>query len=290
MHPSRDEQKALSMPKMLPRLTEGDKAAYGYQEFYKVSLLDLGNGHKEATITTERTLSELPHWWGVPDPLRKPLTEQENRDRAARRAKSQVRKKCKVLGVNSLFTLTYRENVRDRDLVAKHWDAFRRRVQKLIPNFAYVAVLERQKRGAYHLHIATHRLPPLLNAGDGVKVKSWNLLRAIWRRIVGDLGGNFDEAKRKFHSKSKSFKIARYISKYVSKAFDPDQDLDDKKRFWVSQGVTVPKPQTMLFRKEAFADLIALVVQECGIDPSVETSMFCDSSRGIFWMCSESGG
>lgn len=277
------------MPAMLPRLTEGDKIAYGYQEFYRVSLTDLGNGHKEASITTHRTLSELPHWWGVKDPLKTPLTPEENRARAGRRAKTQVRQKCKVMGVDSLFTLTYKENVIDRDLVAKHWTAFVRRVRKLIPTFSYVATLERQKRGAYHIHIATHRLPALLQH-HGLKVKSWNVMRAIWRSVVGTLGGNFDEAKRKFHAKSKSFKIARYISKYVSKAFDEGgEDLEGKKRFWVSEGISVPRPQVMLFAREKFADLIALVHSACGGHEG-ENTLYVDPGRGVFWMCSEAGG
>lgn len=277
------------MPRSLPRLTEGDKIAYGYQEHYRVSVTDLGNGHKEASITSYATLAELPDWWGVPDPLRTKPTEEENRLRAARRARSQVRKKCKVMGVNTLFTLTYQANVQDRDQVVKHWDAFRRRVQKLIPGFAYVAVLERQKRGAYHIHIATHRLPALLNNSQGVKVKSWNLLRAVWRRVVGDLGGNFDEAKRKFHSKSRSFKIARYISKYVAKAFDQDDGLDDKKRFWVSQGIHVPAAVVSIFPKESFADLVARVYELCG-GLTGETTLYLDNGRGVFWMCAEEGG
>jgi hypothetical protein len=277
------------MPRSLPRLTEGDKATYGYQEHYRVSLTDLGNGHKEASITTYATLAELPAWWGQPDPLKVAPTEEENRARAARRAKAQVRKKCKVMGVNSLFTLTYHANVQDRDLVAKHWDAFRRRVLKVLPGFAYVAVLERQKRGAYHIHIATHRLPAVLNNRDGVKVKSWNLLRAIWRSVVGELGGNFDEAKRKFHAKSRSHKIASYVSKYVAKAFDQDEALDDKKRFWVSQGVKVPPAVVKLYERAQFADLIALVYEACG-GLTGDTVTFLSAERGVFWMCSEKAG
>jgi len=277
------------MPRMLPRLTEGDKIAYGYQEFYRVALTDLGNGHKEASITTHRTLSDLPEWWGVPDPLKMALTPEENRARAGRRAKVQVRQKCKVMGVNSLFTLTYKANVMDREMVAKHWKAFVTRVRKLLPSFSYVATLEKQKRGAYHIHIATHRLPALLQH-QGVKVKSWNLLRAIWRSVVGELGGNFDEAKRKFHAKSRAHKIASYISKYVSKAFDDaDEALDGKKRFWVSQGIVVPRPEVLIFPHEQFADLIALVHQACGGQEGHNT-LYVDPGRGVFWMCSEAGG
>jgi hypothetical protein len=194
------------------------------------------------------------------------------------------------MGVDSLFTLTYQANVTDRQVVVKHWEAFLRRVRKVIPGFSYVATLERQKRGAYHIHIATHRLPALLQH-EGGKVKSWNVMRGIWRRVVGELGGNFDEAKRKFHAKSKSFKIARYISKYVSKAFDEaDEALEGKKRFWVSQGIEVPKPRVLLFAADTpFADLIKLVHMACGGHEGVNT-LFVDPCRGVFWMCSEKSG
>lgn len=273
------------MPRSLPRLTAFEKQQYGYQEHYRVAIHDLGHGHKEATITRYGTLSDWPEYLANLPPANESPDPEENRRRAARRAKTQVRRKCKVLGVDSLWTLTYRECVTDRELVAKHWDAFCRRVRKVLPGFAYVATLERQKRGAWHIHLATHRLPATLQR-DGVKVKSWNLLRSIWRSVVGDLGGNFDEQKRKRNSRSRSHKIARYISKYVAKGFEDGDHADGQKRFWVSQGVKVPAAQVLVFAKEQFADLIALVHDAIGGQQG-DTCLYLNAERSIFWMSAE---
>ncbi|WGG51342.1 hypothetical protein [Rugamonas sp. DEMB1] len=60
--------------------------------------------------------------------------ESENReandDDAGRRAKKNVKLCCKTIGADRMVTLTYRENMVDRDMALKHWKAFCRRVGK----------------------------------------------------------------------------------------------------------------------------------------------------------------
>ena len=277
------------MPAILGYLTEGDKLAYGAQDWYQVSRLDLGNGHREACIQKRTTVSDLPHWWGLPKPPEK-LTayqqeqlELENRARACRRAKSQVRKKCKVLGVDSLWTLTYRERVTDVAVLLRDWQLFVRRVRAVMPGFAYVATVEEQARGALHMHIATHRLPArLVHPVAGVRVKSWPLLLAIWRSVTGPRGGSFNERKRKAHSRSAAHKIASYISKYVAKQFD--QARDGAHRYFVSQGVVIPRAVVELFRAEELATLIAIVHEWADGE---RNEFFYDAGRGLFWMSGE---
>lgn len=67
---------------------------------------------------------------------------------AAKRAKQQVRLRCKAIGADRMITLTYRENMQDRDRLKRDFDALRRRLAKL-STFQYVATPERQKRGAW---------------------------------------------------------------------------------------------------------------------------------------------
>jgi len=102
--------------------------------------------------------------------------ESENRERnesvAGRAAKKRVRQACKTIGADRMITLTYRENMTDRETALKHLDKFRRRMRKHA-EFHYVAVIEEQKRGALHFHIAVHGR------------QSYHLLRAIWSSIVG---------------------------------------------------------------------------------------------------------
>jgi hypothetical protein len=187
------------------------------------------------------------------------------------------------MGVNSLWTLTYKANVKDRSIVIKHLDTFRRRVREVLGDWRYIAVIERQDRGAYHVHLATHALPVRLAKG-GVKVKSWDVMRAIWRRITGDLGGNFDESKARKRwgtrpTRQGAGSIARYLAKYVSKTFD--DSAVNQHRFMRSLDVALPE----VYRAEwdhrtRMADLIELAF--AGLGDRIVTTFF-DAESGCFF-------
>lgn len=216
---------------------------------YLFKAWDAQNGHREALAmrkyvnpraALERAIRRDLAWMvprGLGDRERSVAS-------AAQRAKQDVRRLCKVMKVNSLWTLTYRANVQDRDLVVRHFDAFRRRVAAVLGGWRYICVAERQERGAYHLHLATHALPVYLVAG-GVRVKSWDVMRRIWRSVVGELGGNFDESKRSHwwrpgaRAVRSCSSIASYIAGYVAKDM-LDGDLN-RKRFSHSRGIEVPE-------------------------------------------------
>src|SRR5664279_4983564 len=82
----------------------------------------------------------------------------ENRKRATRRARTKVRRLCKAKGLTTLLTLTYRENMQDRERMARDLDVFVKRVRREIPGFEYVCAFERQKRGAWHAHLAVRKV------------------------------------------------------------------------------------------------------------------------------------
>lgn len=253
---------------------------------------DFGNGHKEACFvvrtpkpgqTLERAID-----CDIGATERGTGDLEANRAFAARRAKKQVRHLCKTMGVNSLWTLTYRTNLTDRNLALKHLDRFRRRVVALFGEWRYVAVLETQERGALHFHLATHALPSRIVQG-GVKVKSWNVMRAIWRSVTGEHGGNFDEAKRtgRFSHSHKAFKtagqIASYIAGYVAK--DMLATGLNRKRYSASKGVDVPAPYKAMFAGELhLTELIELAYAAVGDNV---TGAWFDSARGIFWIASD---
>jgi hypothetical protein len=259
------------MPRSIGFITEGEYLRHGGQSWQRVTLLEFDNGHREASISCTKTLSELPACFnqltgeGPRDerPARGDGDREASIERASRRARTATRVRCKASAFDSLFTFTYRENVQDRDVVAAHWKECVRRLRTVIPDFAYLAVIERQQRGALHLHVATHRLPHSLK-WRGAKVKSWSVLRAIWRSVVGDLGGNFDESKRKARSQASSLRIARYITKYVAKDF-ADGELN-RKRYWAGGQWKAPRRVSMLFprgRDEGVsAELLSLVFDE----------------------------
>lgn len=224
-------------------------------DYLKVKAFDLGNGHLE--ITASRVIKWEEMQWdqiAMEDYLecleaRKlgPGYEEEKRARhaeqAARRAKKRVRLLCKAMGVDTLLTLTYKANQQDLALCKKHLKEFNRRMLRVMPEFSFVAAFEQQDRGAWHVHIATRRIP--LNLADrnrqaAVKLRSYEVIRRIWRSVVGDLGGNIDVSRRKFHSKKSAAQIASYIAKYIVKNFTDGEKWSNR---WTKYGNgEVPPP------------------------------------------------
>lgn len=88
---------------------------------------------------------------------------------AAKRAKQQVRLRCKAIGADRMITLTYRENMQDKARLKCDFDSLRRRLGAL-GGFQYVAVAERQQRGAWHLHVAVRGR------------QNYRVLRSIWQK------------------------------------------------------------------------------------------------------------
>lgn len=232
------------MPASLPKLTAGDRALYGAQDWLQVTKRDLGHGHVETTQLQVTTLSDLPVWWGKsktarwdkalgefvdPGALRGEGDREASRLASAKRARRVMRQRCKGMGLDVLGTLTYRENVQDRDRVLADWKEFVRRLRRVLPSFAYVAVLEKQKRGALHLHFACRRLPRELQR-DGVRIKSYSVIYAIWKSVTGDAGGSFRDSSRK--TRGSALRVAKYISKYVGKSFEEsDRELNHRQYF-----------------------------------------------------------
>ncbi|OWQ83855.1 hypothetical protein CDN99_25660 [Roseateles aquatilis] len=257
---------------------------------YVLRSYHLGNGHKEAVITRQvvweeqgpATLAELAMW-----ELERVEFEDEKREanrlRAARRAKTQVRRRVKVLGLDALLTLTYRVNQQDLTLCKQHMKEFVRRVRRVLPGFVYVAAFERQKRGAWHVHMAIHRLPQSL-PWAGVKVKSYNVIRAVWRSVVGDLGGNIDESRKKRWSKQSSGKLAAYLSKYMLKAFEEGDDWSN--RYSGSAGVELPQAVVVRFKAYSMAELVALAYGEVADGPC-ECMTWLDGYGDTFFLSTE---
>ena len=149
-----------------------------------------------------------------------------NKERCKKRAKAKIRRICMAGGFDHLLSLTYRENIVDKDRAWKHFERFVRLVHRYIRDWQYVVTTEQQERGAYHFHL-------------GVKgYQDVNLLRSLWRSVVGD--GNIDVSyiKTKKGCQWKRNKLAQYLAKYIDK--DMDTELNEK-RFRASPGIAIPK-------------------------------------------------
>ncbi|MCW5649192.1 MAG: hypothetical protein KIS62_05575 [Ramlibacter sp.] len=234
---------------------------------YELVKRDLGNGHREyrvAPVKTWELVGELSDQ-AYADRLDELQATQEERkeanlERAAMRAKQRVRLLCKVAGVDTLLTLTYAANMCDWALLKRHMKEFNRRMAKLIPGWYYIAAFEKQKRGAWHVHMAVHRLPRELTAKGGVKVKSFNVIRAVWRTVTGELGGNIDVQARKRNSQRAPSRIAAYLSKYMTKAFAEGDPWSN--RFTSSRGITVPPPERLRFIGYSMMEIAQVVFDD----------------------------
>ena len=205
---------------------------YGWEEVASVSPSALSDAAMaEGNIWVDGCWKPLQH------------TEQElldkaaaNRERSARRARTAVRRLVKAKCLDTMLTLTYRENVTDRAVIARHLDLVIKRIRREIPGFQYVAVFERQKRGAWHAHLAVERIQSHY-LHKGTLVRSYDLLRAIWRAVVGELGGNVDVSRSKAARRS-SARIAAYLSKYIGKGLQSVEGGDS----YSASGRALPRP------------------------------------------------
>lgn len=217
---------------------------------HEIRVHDLGHGHLEAVVMpryawhevaalspsalADHAASQGSIWvdgaWQAHTPTEAELLDRaaRNRERSSRRAKTKVRRLCKAKGLTTMVTLTYRENMTDRARMARDFDVFVKRLRRVIPGFQYVCVFERQKRGAYHAHIA---VPRVLShyVHKGVLVRSYDLLRSAWRSVVGMEGGNIDVSRSKRVGRSAA-RLACYLSKYIAKEFDQAIEAGDSYR------------------------------------------------------------
>lgn len=195
---------------------------------FRACIHDLGHGQIEAAVTPiyrwfeAEPLSPLALAHRVECASQPILVSQNDLDRLAsessnrstRRACTKVRRLAKFKRLDTMLTLTYAENQTDRELIQQHHAAFARRVKKIIPGFEYVTVFERQKRGAWHAHMAVARVKSVYLV-NGTLRPSWDLLRSIWRSVIGG-GGNVDVKAPGRPGRSIS-KLACYLTKYISK-------------------------------------------------------------------------
>jgi hypothetical protein len=250
------------------------------------SVHNLGHGHLEALTMPQYAWREVDSlspgalsdiqagqgciwvdgaWEPAPPPTAADLLEKaaHTLERSSRRAKTKVRRLCKAKGLTTMVTLTYRENQTDRARMARDFDVFVKRLRRVIPGFEYVCVFERQSRGAWHAHIAVARvLSHYLHCG--ILLRSYDLLRSMWRGVVGVDNGNIDVSRNKRMGRSAA-RLASYLSKYISKGFSLGQGLGDSYR---ASGRALPQPvRVVSFGSsllDVLADLHALISVEAG--------------------------
>jgi len=210
--------------------------------------------------------------------------KKDNLNRAARRAQQKVRHLIRMIGGDHMLTLSYRDNMEDIEQLKKDWERFVRMMHAKYPKWQFVAVRERQDRGALHLHVA-------VNGRQDIKY-----IRRCWYVALGaspnaegaDTPGQIDIRApwKRWGGKGYCWepdKLAAYLTKYLVKAFEDGATLHAK-RYWQSKGVQAPECQKVWLGAtsiiEAVQEAHDLVHGETG-NVSV---MWMKEGWGAIWM------
>lgn len=187
------------------------------------------------------------------------VVSQENQQKAASRAKREIRYKVRNMMADHLVTFTKREAEGSEywtpDDWAAAWDKFRRNMVKIHPGFMYVAILEKHAKGNYHLHVAWCGR---VNVGN---------VRRLWLLAIGGGKGSGNIDAKHLSKQSggeRSSKIARYVSKYVSKHFE-DAPRYNKKRYWASKQ-TLEEARRYVLTADTLDGAIRQMAEMLGLD------------------------
>jgi hypothetical protein len=165
--------------------------------------------------------------------------------RSAHRAACTLRERIITGGLRRMLTLTHRENVLELEVSRACVRRFLRLARAKWAGFKWAGAAERQKRGAWHWHLA-------VNAYYDI-----NIVRDLWRRAAGPLFGNvnvkyFDSAVRG----------AFYLSKYLSKTFlEEDERPRYGHHYVVARGLRVDVQRYLLLGTTQ-EDLLAFVEEK----------------------------
>lgn len=197
-----------------------DKRTHLNEASYRITLRNYGNGLGEIGWSFRPTLKPAKAGKGLSE------NREENESRSVRRAKSRIRQRILAAKADHLLTLTYRENMTDYDRACGDLTRFVRLVKAKIPEWVYIAVPEKQKRGAWHWHMAVRGR------------QNVDFLRGLWRSVIGE--GNIDVQPPRGHGKDRQLGLVKYLGKYLAKGFEEGHRELNGRRFRSSLGIEIP--------------------------------------------------
>jgi len=216
----------------------------------RITVTDFGEGIVEATVVYQEEPLRPPRKGKRKEPGQqrekqtRSVMSPEDLEKCICRAKKDVRHRCLMLRVDRMLTFTYHRNETDREVCQAEFAKFIRLANRQFGQFAYVAALEQQKRGAWHVHVAVNRFYNVL------------VLRHLWHKATGDDGAVNVTSPRK-GGKWNRQNLARYLSKYMSK--DADKGGLYEKRYSSSRGI--PKPERTTYYLPAGPNTFRLAVK-----------------------------
>lgn len=144
--------------------------------------------------------------------------KKENRGKTAQRARATVRRMANANPqLNKFFTITFAENMQDIRIAHYELDKFVKRLKTRHKNFAYICVIEFQKRGVIHFHLLCNL--PYIDV---------NVLERLW-------GNGYVKINRLDNVDN----VGAYITKYMTKD-SIDERLIAKKCYTMSKNLKQP--------------------------------------------------
>lgn len=222
--------------------------------------------------------------------VRPEVPNPENRERAVRRAKSTCRRTIMELAPSAMVTFTTRGN-ENREDMRRIWHRFWLLATVADPDFVYVAVPEPHPSNPdhYHLHVAVR---------TSMSIKT---LRRLWHIAIlqhrglprnsptrgADSPGNIDvQAVRGKDQNVRIAKIARYLTKYLTKSFE-DEVHFGRKRYWVSRGIVVAAAAVFwlssLNQLDAITEALQLLGGSGTADELVRLRPFMPETDRVAW-------
>lgn len=223
--------------------------------------------------------------------------KESNHERVKRRAKQRLRWGVKCVGADRLLSLTFRENVTDYDQADAVLTRFLGMCRREWPSaFRFVAVPERQGRGAWHFHLA---------------LRGWwniNKIRGFWYRAIGarvtwsDDGRpvledttltpgsvNITDPKRRGKS-ARTWgvsSLAAYLAKYVGKTLG-EEDLGGKPSYRLTRGLC-PAVERYLVRADSFFDVLGVFLGLASGVAASGRSLWQSADRSVLWAAGREG-
>lgn len=211
----------------------------------------------------------------------------ESVERSQRRAKTGVRLLVTELAPSALVTFTTRQTISLDDLLWC-WQYFTRAMRLAGQDFEYVAVPEPHPSNPshLHLHVAYRGRTPF-----GMMRRFWHMaLEALHGRRVTcilrgkEAPGNIDvQAVKARDSTRRIRKIARYVSKYITKDLISEFN---RRRYWPSKGIDLKEAQVFWLDSLSMSDAIREACRMLGqLDEAtgLPTQRFFNPSDRVAW-------
>lgn len=272
---------------------------------YRAKLVLLAHGQAEISVTATNEKSVINARMGFSpllDCRRKDRTAEEqakrdveNRNRAAKRARQNVRYKIKAVQADHMLTFSYRENVTDRAQVAAHWKEFVRLFRVRFPDWEYISVLEKQERGAIHIHVAVNGRQDirwllrcwLLAIGQPVgDVSAW-LIQGVKLGEKSFGAVNVEAPTKRWGGVTRQWKadkLAGYLTKYIGKEFEEAEK--SAKKYWASRNIEKPVITRFWLKAKNFTEA-AIEAHDLIFYRGMSLSMWGNNMDNVIWICGD---